>query len=253
MNTLFKIIQPFYSLWAVLVFFLYVVFAILWTPILVAVYGKKALVKIMAYYRGWAYLWSYLTLVKYDFKGYENILEGQSYVITGSHSSTLDMFACAGAIEIPFVTLAKAELKKIPIMGYLFGVASIFVDRSNETSRKKSVEEMKKVLNNGISILIMPEGTRNRTEAPLKEFQNGAFRVAIETQTPILPMVILHCRAMMKADSLVMKPGTIGVKFLPPIPVDGLTEADIPALKAKVYKIMEDVILKEDSYFQNKT
>lgn len=205
----------------------------------------------MAYYRGWSYLWGFVTFNKYDFKGYENIKKGKAYVIVGSHSSTLDMFACAGAIEVPFVTLAKAELGKIPLLGYLFSVASIFVDRSSEESRKKSVQDMEKVLNEGTSILIMPEGTRNRSEAPLKEFQNGAFRVAIETQTPILPMVILHCRALMKADAIMMKPGTIGVKFLPPVPVDGLTLADLPMLKEKVYKMMEDVILKEDAYFNN--
>lgn len=253
MNALFKIVQPFYSLWGYLVFFLYIIFAIIWTPILVIVYGKKkALPKIMAYYRGWSYLWGALTLNKYDFKGYENIEKGKAYVITGSHSSTLDMFACAAAPTMPFVTLAKAELAKIPLLGYLFSVASIFVDRSSEESRKKSVQKMEKVLNDGTSILIMPEGTRNRTKAPLKEFQNGAFRVAIETQTPILPMVILHCRALMKADSIMMKPGTIGVKFLPPVTVDRLTEDDIPMLKDKVYKMMEDVILKEDAYFKGR-
>lgn len=250
MKALFKIIQPFYSLWGYFVFFLYIIFAILWTPILVLLYGKKkSLGKIMAYYRGWSYLWGFVTFNKYDFKGYENIEKGKAYVITGSHSSTLDMFACAAAPTMPFVTLAKAELGKIPLLGYLFSVASIFVDRSSEESRKKSVDDMERVLSEGTSILIMPEGTRNRTDKPLKEFQNGAFRVAIETQTPILPMVILHCRALMKADDIMMKPGTIGVKFLPPVPVDGLTLEDLPALKEKVYKMMEEIILREDHYF----
>lgn len=249
MKTLFKIIQPFYSVWAWLVFLLYVFTAILWTPVLVMVHGKKALPRILAFYKGWSDLWGFLALMKYDFQGYENIEKGQSYVITGSHASTLDMFACASSLKMPYVTLAKAELKKIPLMGYLFGVASIFVDRSSEQSRKKSVEEMEKVLNEGTSILIMPEGTRNRTRQPLKEFQNGAFRIAIETQTPILPMVILHVRSLMQADAFMMKPGTIGVKFLKPVPVDGLATEDIPTLKAKVYQMMEEVILTEDSYF----
>lgn len=249
MKVLFKIVQPFYSLWAWLVFILYIFTAIVWTPILVLIYGKKALGKIMSFYRGWSDLWGFLAFMKYDFTGYENIQKGSSYVITGSHSSTLDMFACASSLKMSYVTLAKAELKKIPLLGYLFGVASIFVDRKDEASRKKSVLEMERVLNEGTSILIMPEGTRNRTKAPLKEFQNGAFRIAIETQTPILPMVILNCRSLMKADSFFMTPGTIGVRFLEPVPVNGLTEADIPELKAKVHAIMEKVILEEDSFF----
>jgi len=249
MKILFKIIQPVYSVWSYLVFFLFAFVSLFIAPLIIISGGKKYIHPLMRYYRFWSDSWFLLSLMKQDFRGYENFDNNRSYVIAGTHTSALDMFACASSIKFPFKTLAKAEMKKIPLIGFLFKIACVFVDRSNAESRKKSLDLMAKTLHEGTSILIMPEGTRNRTNKPLKDFHDGAFRMAIETQTPLLPIVLLNCRKLMPADSFLLTPGTIGVRFFKPIETTGMTEKDIPALKEKVYKMQEEVILREDEFF----
>jgi len=250
MKILFKIIQPVYSAWTCLVFFLFVAISLFIAPLIIIAGGKNYIRPLMRYYRWWSDVWFVLSFMKQDFTGYENIDTSRSYVIAGTHSSTLDLFACGSSIKLAYKTLAKAETAKIPVIGYLFRVACLFVDRSSAESRKASIDKMIEELRAGTSIMIMPEGTRNRTDKPLQPFHDGAFRIAIETQTPLLPFVILHVRKLMPAVSLLVTPGTIGVRFLKPIETKGMTEQDIPALKERVFKMQEEVILREDSFFR---
>jgi len=247
----FKIIQPFYSFWAIFVFFLFVFVSLFVAPLIVFFGGKDYIRPLMRYYRMGSDTWFVLSFMKQDFSGYENVVSGRSYVIIGTHASTLDMFACASAIKMPYKTLAKIETQRMPLIGFLFRIACVFVDRSSPESRKKSIDIMEKNLLEGTSIMLMPEGTRNRTGKPLQPFHDGAFRIAIETQTPLLPFVILNVRKLMPADSLLIIPGTIGVRFLKPVETKGMTEKDIPALKEKVFKMQEEVILREDIFFNN--
>lgn len=250
MKTLFKFIQPFYSIWSYLIFFLFVAVSVFIAPVIIIASGKKYIHPLMRYYRFWSDVWFVLSFMKQDFTGYENIDPKRAYVVSGTHSSTLDLFACGSSIKMAYKTLAKVETGKIPVVGYLFRVACLFVDRSSPESRKASIDNMIKELREGTSILIMPEGTRNRTGKPLKEFHDGAFRIAIETQTPLLPMVVLNCRTLMPMGTCLITPGTVSVRFLKPIETLGMTEKDIPALKDRVYKLQEEVILREDAFFE---
>ena len=251
MKLLFKIIQPLYSVWSYLVFFLFVAVSLFITPLIIIVVGKNFIRPLMRYYRFWSDVWFALNFMKQDFTGYEHIDPTRAYVISGTHSSTLDLFACGSSIKMAYKTLAKVETAKIPVIGYLFRVACLFVDRSSPESRKASIDKMIQELRQGTSILIMPEGTRNRTGKPLNDFHDGAFRIAIETQTPLLPMIVLNCRTLMPMDTLLVTPGTVGVRFLKPIETTGMTEKDIPALKERVYKLQEEVILREDAFFNS--
>jgi 1-acyl-sn-glycerol-3-phosphate acyltransferase len=74
------------------------------------------------------------------------------------------------------------ETGKLPLFGFIYRNAIVAVDRTNAVSRAQSIRVLKSILRKGISVLFFPEGTYNETDQPLKEFYNGAFRVAIETQ-----------------------------------------------------------------------
>lgn len=195
-------------------------------------------------------IWLYLTLNKLVVEGNEHVNHSIPAVIVGNHSSTLDMFTCMSGIPYTFRALGKEELNSYPVLNIMFRTLVIFIDRSNAESRAKGVEKCRKVLRGGTSIFIMPEGTRNRTRKPLLPFKDGAFRLAIETQTPIQPFVLLDCRLVYPMWSLVMlKPGTMKLKFLPRIEVHGMKMEDAEKVKNHVFKQMEEVILKEDKYF----
>lgn len=130
-------------------------------------------------------------------------------------------------------------MTKIPIFGIIIKTITEVVDRSNPQSRQRSKDRLNEVLKNENSILVFPEGTMNRTDKPLQGFYDGAFRIAIDAQAPILPVVIKGAAKLMKPSSFVMKPGKIRVKLLAPISTVGLTQKELPQLKAEVVEKMQ--------------
>ena len=96
----------------------------------------------------------------------------------------------------------------------------------------------------GVHMLLYPEGTRNKTDDPLKSFYDGAFSLAIDTQQPIMPAAIFNTRKILPGKSFFAWPHRIDIHFLPPISTEGLTPEDLPALKEQVFKIMWDHIEK---------
>ena len=142
-----------------------------------------------------------------------------------------------------FRPLAKKELLKIPVFGWIAQHAAVIVDRSSGESRKKSMDKLRKILLDGLSILIFAEGTQNRTKELLQPFKEGAFRIAIDTQEPILPMVVVGAGPLMPPGTLNLKPGKIKVVVAPEIPTTGMTHADLPKLKEQTYLVMKKLIV----------
>lgn len=104
------------------------------------------------------------------------------------------------------------------------------------------MEHLKDVLRRGISILIFPEGTQNRSDQPLQPFYDGAFRIAIEMQQPILPMVILNAGKLMPPRTMHIEAGTITIIIRPEIPTLGMKQEDLPVLRENVRKTMLEMI-----------
>jgi 1-acyl-sn-glycerol-3-phosphate acyltransferase len=135
-------------------------------------------------------------------------------------------------------TIAKIEMAKTPIFGMMYRTGSILVDRKSDASRKESYSKMKKVLGMGLHMCIYPEGTRNKTNQPLKTFHDGAFRLALETRKSVIPGIIFNTKKVLPADKpFYLMPHRIQMHFLPPIPVQATDTAD--SLKERVFKIME--------------
>ncbi len=143
-----------------------------------------------------------------------------------------------------FRVLGKAEMAKIPIFGFLYRSAAVMVERGDAEKRARSVDQLKSVLSKGISIVIAPEGTFNMTHRPLKEFYDGAFKIAIETQTPIKPVLFLDTYDRMGYQSIFsVNPGRSRSVYLDEIAVAGLSLDDVDHLKEKVFKIMEEKLI----------
>lgn len=192
--------------------------------------------------RLWAYIFSKLTFVHYRINGKELQKKDTAYVYVCNHNSFLDAPALPLAISGEFKALGKKELLNIPIFGWILRSVAVLVDRSDAASRKASVRRLNAVFKRGISIVVFPEGTTNKTDRPLTPFYDGAFRIAIENQAPIVPLVITNSRALMPREGFKNKPGTIGVQFLPPQETKGLTMEDLPALKQKVFNMMWEAL-----------
>jgi len=238
------ILLKIYLVWVLLVFhvFMILLFPVFILPILI---GQKH--GNITYWGlgAWAWIFSKLTFIRYEIKGKENIDKNGSYIYSCNHTSFLDAPGLALGVPTQFRPLAKKELLKIPLFGLIVKVATIVVDRSSAQSRKESVDKLTRLLNQGLSILIFPEGTQNRTKELLQPFYDGAFRIAIETQSRIMPMVIVGAGDLMPPSSLKIKPGKIKVVFGKPISAEGLTLKNIKDLKQQVYHEMEQLLIRE--------
>jgi len=235
MHILKRIFGFFWALWAG---FWFMVVVIIFTPayaIVLGIFGKKYSMKCV-----WVnchYLSPFLlamSLIRIKVHGNERIKPDKTYVFVANHLSQIDIISGTAVLPQPIRFLAKAEIKKIPFFGYMVKMLGIFVDRKSKESREKSVRYMVNELAQGNSLFLYPEGTRNRTDQPLKEFKDGAFRVAIDAQVPIAVQTLVGTKELNDPRGLQLYPGTVEVYFGEPIETRGMTLDDLPALKARV-------------------
>jgi 1-acyl-sn-glycerol-3-phosphate acyltransferase len=130
------------------------------------------------------------------------------------------------------------------VFGWIAQTAAVIVDRSSPESRKKSIDRLKKILREGISILIFAEGTQNRTKELLQPFHDGAFRIAVDAQQPILPIVVIGAGKLMPPGTIDLKPGKVRIVVGDEISTDGLTPKDVANLKQQTFEAMRQLIVQ---------
>ncbi len=183
----------------------------------------------------------------------ENIFEAphnreQQYIFVANHISYLDIPPIVITMQQPIRVLGKYEMIKVPVFGWIYRAAVILVDRRDADRRSRSVRALKAAISHGISIFIFPEGTFNETGNTLKEFYDGAFRIAIETQTPIKPLLFLDTLKRLHYKSIFsLTPGICRVVYLDEVPVKGFTMKDVQELKQHVFQLMEDGLKRYNS------
>ncbi|MGB4400259.1 MAG: lysophospholipid acyltransferase family protein [Daejeonella sp.] len=191
----------------------------------------------------WGWLFCLLGFFQIRTQNKITLQSNKAYIYVCNHNSYLDAIAVVLAIPNSFRPLGKVEMVKVPLFGIIYSKVVVLIDRASKESRAQSVEELKQDLAKGQSILIFPEGTMNQGYKPLSDFYDGAFRLAIETQTSIAPMVLINARNLFpRADPFRAKPGTITCIFDEPINVTGMRPEDLETLKSQVYSKMEAMI-----------
>src|SRR5215216_5601380 len=174
--------------------------------------------------RLWGDVWFALIFIRHKNIYNEPLRKDESYIFVTNHISYLDAPTIVKTFRQPLRTLGKVEMTKIPVFGFIYRKAIVTVDRSSAENRAKSVLILKSVLRKGISVLVFPEGTFNTIRQPLKEFYNGAFRIAIESNTPVKPVIFLDTYNRMPYERLFsLNPGINRSVFLEEISTDGLT------------------------------
>ena len=239
MKIIKEILGRIFAVWAVLVFI--ITLLVFMIPFLFTYYlpDPKKTIRFIAQSRIWMGIYLPLIGCPLRVRGRENFVPGQNYVVVCNHNSLMDV-----PISTPYIpggnkTIAKIEMAKIPLFGMIYKTGSILVDRKSEKSRKDSYTSMKKVLGMGLHMCIYPEGTRNKSELPIKAFHDGAFRLAIDTRKAIVPGIIFNTRKVLPAGKpLYLMPHRLKIHFLPPIPLQ--PNDTVETLKNRVHGIMTE-------------
>jgi len=242
------LLAPIRIIYCLYAFFLFLVLMLIAAPIVFfcsffgKIRGGNMIFKVCTF---WADIWLPLIGIFH-----RNIRESsqdprKQYIYVANHISYLDAPIVVKTIRHPVRILGKVEMSYVPLFGFIYRNAIITVDRSHASKRANSVRILKSVLKRNISIFMFPEGTFNETNKPLKEFYDGAFRIAIETQTPVMPVLFLDAYDRLHYGSVLsLTPGISRSLFLEEISVEGLTLRDVQMLKQKTFDIMEQALLR---------
>ena len=180
--------------------------------------------------------------IRNKISGFEQLDPSKNYIVVSNHRTAMDILVNASAAKSrPFKFLAKAELLKAPILGANVKRLCIPVDRSNPKARKESFDAMEKCLTQKMDVLIYPEGTRNRTDEPIKKFYDGAFRLAERTGHSIAICVLKNMREINNPDlGFWLVPGKVESVWLKPISPKGKS---MDELKEEVQHVIQQELL----------
>ncbi len=205
-------------------------------------FPKRAVVQLGA-------LWSWLILkaagVRLEVRGLEHLSRGCE-VLAGNHASNFDIYALLLALR-PwyFRFVVKKELRYIPVFGWALWASGFpFVDRGSSPKALKVMEKLRaRMRRTAMKVVLFPEGTRNR-DLGLRRFKKGAVVLALDLGVPLVPFVVNGARRVQARHKFLVRPGTVRLTFLEPIPTEGLTyqarEKLLSTLRERIYERLDD-------------
>jgi 1-acyl-sn-glycerol-3-phosphate acyltransferase len=173
-----------------------------------------------------ARLWGRIQLgatgTKVTIQGLENIDRQRTYIVVSNHQSTFDIFALLGYLPIQFRWTAKAELFRLPFLGWAMSrIGYIPIERDSPKKAYRSMLQAAEKVRKSVSVMIFPEGTRS-PDGNLQPFKKGLFLVALKSQAPILPIAIRGTGQIMQKGDWRTHPGKVHIIIAPPIETAGM-------------------------------
>lgn len=235
------VIARIWALWGLIIFvatLLVFVWPITFTFLIAEPNGVKAFKAVSKF---WMQIFLYAIGCPMHVYNKHHYKRGEQYVVTANHRSFMDVPLLTPFFPGPNKTIAKKEMARIPLFGWVYTRGSVLVDRSSDESRKRSFEKMRRVLlKYKLCMAIYPEGTRNRSKEPLKPFYDGAFRLAVDTKKDVIPVVMRYTDVVLPPSNIFwLWPHRIEMHLLPPVSVAGKTSAQV---KAEVFDVMSAFI-----------
>lgn len=190
-----------------------------------------------------AYVWAILTAsnVKLTVEGLEHVEPGRSYIVMANHRSMYDIpalhYLLGRGRDLRWI--GKQEVQRVPVFGWAYRVSRhVAIDRQDRRAAIESLERAAAESRDGVSFVIMPEGTRNSGDR-LLPFKKGGFHLALDTGLPILPVAIAGSDRLMRKGSWHILPGAIHVSIRPSVSTSGLGTGDLESLIARVSGAIE--------------
>ena len=161
-------------------------------------------------------------------EGQENIPADTPCVFVVNHRSYFDIPILLAALDAPHGILAKEELEKIPLLNrWMKLLGCVFVQRDDVRASVRALNDATAIVEGGRSFVIFPEGTRYKgEEGGAGEFKAGAFRIAVKTSAPVVPVAVTGARALFESNGNRCRPGSVRIKIMPPIQTAGMSKAE---------------------------
>jgi len=237
------LIKRLYSIYVIMVFI--ALFALLLIPFLVIIQVPSWHRYVAHLNRTWTKLFYFFTFMPLEVQVSEQIDKEGTYLFCPNHASYLDI-PIMGSTPTDFMYVGKNAMEKVPVFGYMYRKLHITVDRSSLKSKHSTYIRAKEAIDNGRSLVIFPEGGVFGQHPPVMiPFKNGAFKIAIEKQIPIVPVTIPHNWIILPEDGrYLLTRRKAKLVYHDPVDTKGLTLSDVDALKEKVYQIIDQEIRK---------
>lgn len=170
----------------------------------------------------------------------------RQYIFCSNHFSYFDIPTLAlNPVDTIFV--GKNAMESIPMFGFMYGKLHITVDRTNRKSKYETIIKSRLALDEGKSLSFFPEGGIYSHHPPkMVRFKDGAFRLAIEKQIPIVPVTIPNNWIILPPDEFLLRLGQVKVIFHQPIETKGMDLSGVETLKERVFQVIEEELSHYD-------
>jgi 1-acyl-sn-glycerol-3-phosphate acyltransferase len=188
-----------------------------------------------------------ITRIRIEVEGAPELDKFQPCIYIGNHQDNFDVYIFGSIFPRRTIVVGKRELIWVPFFNLFFYAAgNIFIDRKRHSRALDGIRDAGwKIREKGVSVMILPEGTRNKSGVGLLPFKKGAFHLAIEAGLPLVPIVASPVREVLDYRQRRITPGVIRLRVLEPIPTKGLRAADVPRLleegRAKMLAAWEEL------------
>ncbi|MEM9209693.1 MAG: 1-acylglycerol-3-phosphate O-acyltransferase, partial [Pseudomonadota bacterium] len=190
----------------------------------------------------WGEFGSALAGIKIRISGEQHLWQERPAVFLFNHQSAIDVLIIAKLLRRDFTAIAKQEIAANPLVGPVFRVAdTVFVDRRHTERAVEALKPVVKTLHDGLSIAIAPEGTRSAGDK-LGPFKKGPFHIAMQADVPVVPIVIHNATDVLPKGGFFVRPSTVHVDVLPPIPTTDWRADSVDQHVADVRQMFVDTL-----------
>lgn len=183
--------------------------------------------------------------MKLTVKGLENIPEDRAVLFVPNHRSIFDIVLGYSIIKKQIGFVSKKEMRKTPIFSSWMALMNCqFLDRKDVREGLKVILKCVELIKDNVSIVIFPEGTRNKGDEAVQEFHDGSFKIAEKTGCMVVPVVFCNTDGVFEKQFPRVKPAKVIVEFLPAIDAGALSREDKKKLSSTVHDMIEEAYLK---------
>ncbi|MCR5674302.1 MAG: 1-acyl-sn-glycerol-3-phosphate acyltransferase [Lachnospiraceae bacterium] len=190
----------------------------------------------------WAFrVLAFLSGVRLTIEGEENIPANEGVLFIGNHRSCFDIVLAYGNAKAPVGFISKKQVKKVPVLNlWMMNLHCLFLDRDDLKQGLEVINSASDLIRQGVSIMVYPEGTRNKTDDPLQPFHRGTFKIAHKTGCKIVPVTVTRTEMIFERHKPFIRSAEVKMIYGKPIDTGAMDMKERKTVDAVVHQVMEE-------------